>query len=207
MLPGVYTVSLVIGGKTIDTKPLRVTADPDVLLTDAQRRQMFDMAMEVHELQHGAADGTNAIGALTRQMTDLSSAIGTRSEIPADVKSSLDALQKELTALAAKLTVPAGGRGFGGRGGASENVSARLALAKNGLMAGMWPTEQLLRTYNDAKAELPKVIADLNGTIAKAATLSATLSTYNLTLTVPQPVKLRGDGTARKKTSTNQIQD
>ena len=74
-------------------------------------------------------------------------------------------------------------------------------------MAGMWPTEQLLRTYNDAKAELPKVIADLNGTIAKAATLSATLSTYNLTLTVPQPVKLGGDGTARKKTSTNQIQD
>ena len=43
--------------------------------------------------------------------------------------------------------------------------------------------------YSQVKAELPKGIADLNAVIAKAATLSTTLAKYNLTLTVPQPVK------------------
>src|SRR5262249_3972272 len=48
VLGGAYTVALVIDGKTIDTKPLRVTEDPEVLLTQLERKRMYDMAMELH---------------------------------------------------------------------------------------------------------------------------------------------------------------
>jgi photosystem II stability/assembly factor-like uncharacterized protein len=202
VLPAVYNVSLIVDGKTIDTKPVRVMADPEVLLTEAQRRQMFDMAMDVHELQRGAADGSSAISSLTRQLTDLSGGMDSRTDIPADVKGSIDALQKELATFAAKLTPPAGGRGFGGggRGGANDNVAVRLAAAKNVLTGGMWPTEQSLRAFNDAKAELPRVVADLNAAIGRASTLSVALAKYNLTLTVPAPVKL-ADTNGRKRTN------
>ena len=61
--------------------------------------------------------------------------------------------------------------------------------SKNGFMSGMVVGEQTLRAYTEVKSQTPKAIADLNGAIAKATTLSATLAKYNLTLTVPQPVK------------------
>ena len=49
-------------------------------------------------------------------------------------------------------------------------------------MATMSPGEQTTTAYSQVKAELPKAIADLNATIAKAATLSDALKKYNLTL-------------------------
>ena len=49
--PGSYNVALVVDGKTVETKPLRVAGDPEVALTEAQRKQLYDMAMEMHELQ------------------------------------------------------------------------------------------------------------------------------------------------------------
>jgi hypothetical protein len=54
----------------------------------------------------------------------------------------------------------------------------------------MTPGEQTTTAYSSVKADLPKAIADLNATIAKAATLKETLSKYNLTLTVPEPIKV-----------------
>ena len=56
-------------------------------------------------------------------------------------------------------------------------------------MGGMSPTEATMRAYTDAKAQLPKAIADANALFARAATLSSALAKYNLTLTAPTPVK------------------
>jgi hypothetical protein len=61
----------------------------------------------------------------------------------------------------------------------------QLAQAKNGLMGGMWPTEQTTKAYAEAKTKLPKAIADANALIARAQALSTQLATYNITLTVP----------------------
>jgi hypothetical protein len=66
---------------------------------------------------------------------------------------------------------------------------ARLTQAKNGMMGGMWPTDQTMKAYSDAKAQVPQAIADANALFAKAATLSTTLAKYKLTLNAPQPVK------------------
>lgn len=112
-----------------------------------------------------------------------------------ELKSSVEALQKDVAALAPKLTIPLGGRGFGGGGGfgggrgGADSLVARVAQAKNGLMAGMWPTEATMRAYNESKTQLPKAIADANSLFARAATLSSALTKFNLTLAAPSPVK------------------
>jgi hypothetical protein len=199
VIGGVYNVSLVVDGKTLDTKPLRVNDDPDVALTSVERKRMFDMAMEIHALQPRITDASAAHGALTRQMADLTKSIGDRSDIPADVKASFDAFNKELAALAPKLTAPQGGRGGGGgRGGATESLVAKIGVAKTGLTAGMSPADPTVRAYTEVKAQTPKAVADLNAVIAKAATLSSTLAQYTLTLTVPAPVPLPAAAPARK---------
>ena len=186
---GTYHVALVVDGKTVDTKPLRVVDDPDVALTSVERKKMFDAAMEIHALQPSVTSATTAHAALTRQVNELAATIGGKSEIPADVKSSFDALKAELAVMAPKLAPPAG-RGFGGGGrGADNSLSGRIGQAKTGLISGIPVTEQTMRAYNDVKAQAPKAVAELNATIAKAATLSAELAKYSVTLTVPPPVK------------------
>jgi photosystem II stability/assembly factor-like uncharacterized protein len=191
VIGGVYTVALVVDGKTVESKPLRVNDDPDVALTMVERKRMFDQAMEIHLLQPQITDAGNAFTALTRQMTELATTIGARNDVPAEVKASFDAFNKELAVLAPKLATPPGGRGgVGGGRGANESLAAKLGQAKNGLTAGMSPADPTVRAYTEVKAQTPKAINDLNAAIAKASTLSTTLQKYDLTLTVPSPVKV-----------------
>jgi len=109
--------------------------------------------------------------------------------VPANVKSAFEDFNKELAALAPKLTAPQGGRGGGGRGGATESLMAKVAQAKNGLTAGMSPGDQTVRAYTEVKAQSAKAIADLNAVLTKATAVSAALAPFNLTLTVPAQVQ------------------
>ena len=68
VLPGVYNVSLVVDGKSIETRPLRVMADPEVSLTEVERKRMYDMAMEMHDLQRRVSDVNSAFTAVNRQI-------------------------------------------------------------------------------------------------------------------------------------------
>jgi photosystem II stability/assembly factor-like uncharacterized protein len=189
VLPGTYTIALVIGGKTVDTKPLRVVADPEVALTQAERKKMYDMAMELHDLHRRAAPVANALSSIDRQLPELAKTIVSRADIPSDVKTSFEAFQKESAALVARLVPPAGGRGFGGGGrGADNSLLGRLTTAKNGLTAGMPATAQTLKGYDEARTGLPKAVADANALLAQAPALSATLAKYSLTLNIPPRV-------------------
>jgi photosystem II stability/assembly factor-like uncharacterized protein len=188
VIGGVYTVSLIVDGKAIESKPLRVNEDPEVVLTAVERKRMYDQAMEIHALQPRLTEATTAFTALTRQLADATTAVAAKSDVPADVKASLEALTKEVAGLAPKLAAPAGGRGGGGRG-QNESLSAKLGQAKNGLTAGMSVADPTVRAYTEVKAQTPRAITDLNAAIAKAATLSTALAKFNVTLTVPAPVK------------------
>jgi photosystem II stability/assembly factor-like uncharacterized protein len=183
VLPGTYTVSLLVDGKTVDSKPLRVAGDPEVVLTELERKKMFDMAIELHELQRRATDLANAFAPLDREVAGLATSLDGRADIPADVKTTFDAFKKDVNALAPKVNAPAG-RG-GGRGGATGNVLTEISGAKTAMMGGMWPTEQSVRAYGESKAKLAKAIADANAVFTRAASLGTALAKYNLTLTAP----------------------
>src|SRR5581483_7817463 len=199
---GAYNVALIVDGKTVDTKPLRVTDDPEVVLTSIERRKMFDMAMELHAIQPSLTAAAAAHANLTRQLNELAPTLASRNDVPADVKSSFDALKTELTSMAPKYAVPAGRGGGGGGGrGADNSLVVRLNQAKSGLMATMPATEQTTKGYAEVKTQGPKAVADINAEIAKASALSGALSKYNLTLSVPEPVKVPDTVVGRKTAS------
>jgi hypothetical protein len=178
-----------------------VQSDPEVVLTEVERKKLFAMAMEIHALQTRAAEAANQLSPFTARLTELTTELSSRTDVPADVKSQVEAVSKEASTLAPQLTPPAGfGRGGGGgRGGAPDTPIARAAQAKNGLMAGMWPTEQTLKAYAEAKMQLPKAIADANTLFSKGASLSASLGRFNLALAAPQPVNATKTTDAKSK--------
>jgi hypothetical protein len=193
----------VVDGKTVETKPMRVVGDPEVVLTELQRKQLFEMAFEMHELQKRAIEAAAGVASLNRQIAQLSQEIGGKADVPADVKASFDSLKADTTAMAVKLPVAGGGGGRGGggggRGAADPSVTGRIAQAKNGMMGGLWPTSMTMKAYSDSKTDAPKALSDANALFAKAAALSTSLAKYNLKLEAPKPVDT--GAAARRKTN------
>ena len=59
-MPGDYRVTLVVDGKDIATKTVRVSGDKDMPMTDAERKTWHDTALALHgcsETANEAADG------------------------------------------------------------------------------------------------------------------------------------------------------
>lgn len=187
VLPGSYNVALVVDGKTVATKPIRVMGDPEVVLTQAERKRLHDMAMELHDLQRRANVVAERVVPVQRQLPEVMKQVGSKTDLPAEIKAQAESFNKEFTALAAKVVPPQGGRGRGGRGGGGGTPSpiARAAQAKNGMMGGMWPTETTFDAYKEAKTSVPSAITEANAMLVKAQTLSAALAKHGITLNVP----------------------
>jgi hypothetical protein len=210
-MPGSYNVVLLIDGKTIDTKPMRIVQDPQVQLATAERRRWNDIVMDLHELQRRGTGTASQLNALSPQMASISTALKANANAPAAVKTQFEALNKDFEALRPKFGLSApvnpdsaaaagggrggrgggaggggGGRGGGGGGGNSQDVLGRAGTVKGQVM-GIWelPSASLLKQYNDVRLALPAAITEANALLARARTMSTTLRRYDLTLTVP----------------------
>ncbi len=142
VLPGTYNVSLVVDGKTIESRPLKVVADPDVALTVIERKKLYDMAMEMHELQRVANDFSGALTPLNTRMGEIGKEIASRSDIPQDVKASVDSLTKELAAVVPKFAAGAGG----GRGGGGQPAACAYGCCRAG--GSSTPARQRRRAHH-----------------------------------------------------------
>lgn len=193
VMPGTYNVALIVDGKTVETKTMKIVADPIDQMNDMQRKRYFDMAMDLHEMQSRSAAMQTAMQSLYSQMNDAKAKIDAGSP---DVKAAVAAFQKDFDAVRVKFGVPpppiaAGG---GGRGGGApvdpNNVGAKVTSAKGSVLAFQeLPSDSTTKAYADAKLALPKAIAEGNAVIAKATALVPTLKKVDVTLTVPAAVK------------------
>jgi hypothetical protein len=200
VLPGTYNVALVVDGAVVESKPMRVVADPAIQMTDAQRRRYFDVASELHELQRRGMSVTSALNPFHEQMTDLAGKLGGMENVPADVKARFETLNKEYDAVRVKFGVPVpaggggGGRGRGGRGGGGggdpANIVGRIGQVKSQILAFQEPpSEYLMRQYTAVRTELPRAIAEVNSMLANAAGVSQALKQHGVALTVPAPIR------------------
>ncbi len=179
VIGAVYNVSLIVDGKTIDTKPLRVNDDPEVVLTSADRKRQFDLAMEMHALQIRITDASTAYTALSRQTSDLAKTIADRTDIPAEREGIVRGVEQVARGAGTQAVGAARRpRRWRPRWADRKPRASRSGQAKNGLMGGMNAGESTMRAYTEVKSQTPKAIADLNAVIAKGSALSGTLATY-----------------------------
>lgn len=197
VLPGTYTVTLQVGGQTVGTKTMGVTADPANTLSAAQRQRYYDIVMDLHTMQGRGVAAANALMPVYTQMNELSGKIAGMTNVPDAVKTQFEAVKKELDAVRAKFGVPptpgaGGGRGgFGGGAPADNtNVLARTGTTKSRILTFYdMPSDTLMRDYADVRLAMPRAITEVNTFLARATALSQALAKSGVTLTVPPPVK------------------
>jgi hypothetical protein len=207
VLPGTYTVALVAGDKTLETKSIQIVMDPAVTLTGAARRRWNDILMDLHDMQRRGTQTQTQLSALNTQMQEAASKVQVAPDIPAAVRAQFDALQKQFDAVRVKFGVGAsadttaapaaagrGGRGGGGRGGGrggaggggnDANLLDRTSTVKTAI-GGIWevPSDALMKRYTDVKTALPAAIADANAVIARATAMVPTLKRYGIELNI-----------------------
>jgi hypothetical protein len=171
VLPGEYRVTLVVDGKEVGTKTLRVTGDKDMSMTDAERRTWHDTSLNLHEMQKVANAAFESVTTLGTQLTAVETLLKTAANAPAAAKTAISDANTKLTDLRRRLGVGqqqgGGGGGGGGFGGQQQNVRGQLGQVKGQLMGSTsMPTAQQVRIAGELRTDMEKVVADTNALIA-----------------------------------------
>lgn len=156
-LPGTYRATLRVDGKDVQTVNVTVKGDPDIRITDADRRTWYDAAKGLHDLQAQANDAALIVQNATAQLRLLEQQTR-EATVPADLKKQMDTLSAELTRLRTRLGLGGGGGGFGG---GNENVRGRIGQLKGAIMGSTSvPTNTQAAQIREVRAALPKVVDD-----------------------------------------------
>ncbi|HEX8029818.1 MAG TPA: hypothetical protein VF491_15200 [Vicinamibacterales bacterium] len=168
VLPGEYRVTLVVDGKDVATKNIRVTGDKDMPMTDADRKTWHDTALALHDMQRVANAAADAVTTLGAQMTAIEALLKTAANAPAAAKTAITDANTKLTDLRRRLGLnQGGGGGGGGFGGQQGNVRGQLGQTKGQIMGSTsLPTAQQVRSSGELREDLTKVVADTNELIA-----------------------------------------
>jgi photosystem II stability/assembly factor-like uncharacterized protein len=192
--PGSYTVALVAGGRTLDSKPMRIIADPDARITAAERTRWNAITTDLHDAQRRGNEVQQQLNTLHPQMTAAVTSLASNTAVPANVKQQFEALNRDYEAVRVKFGVPAGGAAQGGRGGGGraggtpdQNVLARVAATKNAIMQ-IWepPSAAMTTQATSSRAALSAAITEATSVLTRARAVSAALRPHGVTLTVPQ---------------------
>jgi photosystem II stability/assembly factor-like uncharacterized protein len=204
VVPGTYSVALVVDGAVVESKPLRIIMDPAVPLTVAQRTRYNEVVSDLHELQRRGVAVAARLTALSNQLSATDTNVKSSTDVPAELKTQFDALTRDFNTVRVKFGVAApgasgrggaagggrgGGGGGGGRGGGAPDpadVLGRTAALKGQLMS-IWevPSAALVAQYNELKLTLPRAVTEANAFLARARTMSESLRRHSITLNVP----------------------
>jgi photosystem II stability/assembly factor-like uncharacterized protein len=172
VLPGTYRATLSVDGRDAQTVNVTVRGDPEIPISDVDRKIWFDTAMDLHQMQARANEAAELVQNLNQQLALLQEQSKSRA-LSSGVKQSMDALQKELEVLRRRLALGGGGPGGGGGfGGGTENVRGRIGQLKNAIQGSTSvPTNTQLQQIREVKAALPIVIDQANATATKLPAL------------------------------------
>ena len=155
VLPGVYKATLSVNGRDAQTIDVTVKGDPEIQISDADRKMWHDTAADLHQVQARANEAAEMVQTAYAQFTMLQQQTRGATLAP-NVKQSLDALGKEFEVVRRRLGLGGGGGGGGGFGGNAENVRGRIGQLKGAIMGSTsTPTTTQLMQVREVKAALP----------------------------------------------------
>ena len=189
MLPGEYRVTLVVDGKDIATKSLRITGDKDAPMTEAERKTWHDTALSLHDMQGVANSAAEAVTTLATQLTAAEALLKTAANPPAAAKTAIAEANTKLTDLRRRLGLNQQAGGGGGFGGQQGNVRGTLGQTKGQIMGSTsLPTAQQIRSSVELREDLAKVIADTNELMAAIPAIYDALGASGAKPTALKPV-------------------
>jgi photosystem II stability/assembly factor-like uncharacterized protein len=184
VLPGAYRVTLSVDGRERQSVVARVQGDPDIPITDADRKTHFDTAMALHGLHGTMNQAYDLVTDMDRQLASVDEALKGQASIPGSLKDAVAGLKKQVEALKPRLGVGGTGPGFGFN---PANVRGRVGQLKSAVIASTsLPTETQTRMLGELRAASAKVIDEVNAAVARFPALHKELANSGL---YPAPLK------------------
>jgi len=166
VLPGTYRATLNVNGRDAQTVDVVVKGDPEITITDTDRRTWFETARDLHSTQSKANDVAEMVQNAFAQVQVLQQQARNATLSPS-AKQELDNVVKEFEAVRRRLGL-GGQQGGGGFGGNTENLRCRIGQMKGQVMASTaTPTNTQMMQIREMRAAFPGLIDQANAVVAK----------------------------------------
>ncbi len=191
VLPGEYRVTLVVGGKEVATKALRVSGDAAMPITDADRKVWHDTSLALHDMQKTVNDTADAVTTLNTQVQQAEALLKTAASAPATAKGAVEDAAKKIADLRRRLGMNQTGGGGGG-GGQPQNVRQQVTQLKGQVMnSTSLPTAMQTRSAAEAREDLTKVVQETNDLMAAVPQLYDKLGASGLKPAALTPIAFK----------------
>jgi photosystem II stability/assembly factor-like uncharacterized protein len=167
VLPGTYTVRLLVGDKSFE-KRVEVRLDPTISVAAADLQATLDMELRLRDMQTATNQALRTLDSLKSQIDFVERTVRDRlgaSEVPKDLTERIEAQKKRVEELSNKLARPEGGLGFEGRAQLVERIGG-LFFALDSTDAAPTPAERDL--YGELQKEFDARLAEVNSFLAEA---------------------------------------
>jgi len=191
-LPGEYRVKISAGDQE-QTKTVRVLGDPQIQITEADRKKLYDALISLTEMQRTAGSAVTATNKMDDQMKQISEMLKAYPNATNAVKSSVDNASKQITEMRRKLA--GSGRGFGGEGGegggGQQALRNRIDSLKSEVIGSQSPPTANQTSRLDAYLkELNDAVGQVNSAISSTLpALYKQLNDNNIRPTFGEPLK------------------
>ena len=190
VLPGEYKAALVVNGREAATRTFSVRGEPDIQISDADRKTRFDALKEFQVLGNQVQHAQAALRRADRQLSEVKAAIKDTAGVAAPIRAALDSANKALDPLKKKFGV---GVDFGAANFDFEafrkNLGFRVGNAAGGVEGSTsLPTEDQRRQLGELRTEVPAAIAEVNAFLGRLPELYRQLAEAGVYPAAPKPV-------------------
>ncbi|HKP27913.1 MAG TPA: hypothetical protein VJU15_00825, partial [Gemmatimonadales bacterium] len=168
VIPGDYRATLVVNGKDAGATTVTVRGDPEITISDADRKARFDALTEIHALHGRLTKAVEVAKAMNDQQNGLKTVLADTSKVPANIRAAVDSLKKAMEPLRSKLGLSSGEPFTFDPEVFRKNINFKLGGVKGGLMgATMKPTETQMRQLADLREEIPALVNEVNAMVPR----------------------------------------
>jgi photosystem II stability/assembly factor-like uncharacterized protein len=196
VLPGTYTVKLMVGEKALEKK-VEVRLDPTISVPAADLQAQFDHALKLRDMQSSTTDALKSLDSIKEQLQNLQKVIKDRwSSAPEDLTKQISEHLKQVESLTRSLTSP--GLGSDQDAQARAEVGEPQLAERIGSLFGMIdgvnaaPTPPQREHFGEIQTEFRQKIGAVNAFIEQTVPkLNDTLKRQNAPVVVPgKPVDM-----------------
>ena len=190
VLPGAYKAALVVNGKEAASRTFSVSGEPEIQISDADRKARFDALKEFQVLGNQVQHAQAALRKADATLKEIKAAIKDSNAVAAPLRAALDTVTKDLDPLKKKFGV-----GFDfGQGNFDfeafrKNLGFRVGNAGGGIDGSTsLPTDDQRRQLGELRTEVPAAVALVNGFLARLPVLYKQLAEAGVYPVAPKAV-------------------
>lgn len=160
VLPGIYTVRMSVGSKTVEQK-VEVRLDPTVNAQPADLQQLLDISLRLRDMQSATNNALRALDSLKAQAEFIERTEKDRvgEEAPKELTDRLAAFKKQVEELTNKLARPEGGFGFAARSQLVDRLGGLFFAIDS---ANAAPTAAQRAYFAELEAEFRQRLEEVN---------------------------------------------